>query len=326
MFKALRHQEPLQCAYTGGTVFHTFLGEQLSSWQQARDLVRTIATRYKVPYVSLTPTFSVCPNHGYLTGEVRTCKHCGEVCLIYSRIVGYYRPTKDWNVGKKKEFSKRKYYRIDDHTNNNLIIPTNIASKIKIGAFLKQTVIDFPGRIASMMFTQGCNMHCPWCHNKNMTPTDQTPTLDEIVRYVGNTEHKNLVISGGEPTVQAGLLDFLRELKKDGPAGKLNIRVKLDTNGSNPEILEQIIAEGLVDHIAMDVKCTVGLKYKKVTGCDIDPDLIRQSIGLIKSSEVPHTFRTTVVPDLVDMEDIANCRNEIGCGENLVLQAYRSVE
>ncbi|EEB07831.1 anaerobic ribonucleoside triphosphate reductase [Schizosaccharomyces japonicus yFS275] len=111
VFEALSHQEQLQCAYTGGTVFHAFLGEKLPSWELARDLVRSIATNYRVPYITLTPTFSICKAHGYITGEKFYCPKCGEECLVYSRIVGYYRPVKDWNKGKKSEFVQRKTYK-----------------------------------------------------------------------------------------------------------------------------------------------------------------------------------------------------------------------
>ena len=110
VFAALAHQDSLQTLYTSGTVFHTFLGEKLSGWQQAALLVRTIAENYRLPYFTISPTYSICKEHGYITGEEFTCPHCGEKTEVYSRITGYYRPVQNWNDGKREEFSDRKEY------------------------------------------------------------------------------------------------------------------------------------------------------------------------------------------------------------------------
>ena len=110
VFSALDVQDRFQPLYTSGTVFHTFLGERMPSWQATAKLVRTIANNYKLPYFTLSPTYSVCPEHGYITGEVYTCPHCGKETEVYSRITGYYRPLKNWNAGKQQEFKERKEY------------------------------------------------------------------------------------------------------------------------------------------------------------------------------------------------------------------------
>lgn len=110
IFNALDVQDELQTLYTSGTVFHTFLGEKLPDWKAAANLVRTIANNYKLPYYTLSPTYSVCKNHGYITGEVYTCPHCGEPTEVNSRITGYYRPVQNWNDGKAQEFKDRKEY------------------------------------------------------------------------------------------------------------------------------------------------------------------------------------------------------------------------
>ena len=111
IFKALDVQDELQTLYTSGTVFHTFLGEKVSDWRQAAILVKKIAENYKLPYYTLSPTYSICRTHGYLTGEHVWCPECGESTEVYSRITGYYRPVQNWNDGKSQEFAERKVYR-----------------------------------------------------------------------------------------------------------------------------------------------------------------------------------------------------------------------
>ena len=113
VFSALDIQDELQTLYTSGTVFHAFLGEKLPDWKAAANLVRKIAENYRLPYYTLSPTYSVCPDHGYLTGEQYTCPHCGKKTEVYSRITGYYRPVQNWNDGKAQEFKDRKVYDVD---------------------------------------------------------------------------------------------------------------------------------------------------------------------------------------------------------------------
>ena len=112
IFSALDVQDELQTLYTSGTVFHAFLGEKLPDWKAAANLVRKIAENYKLPYYTMSPTYSVCKDHGYLTGEQYTCPHCGQKTEVYSRITGYYRPVQNWNDGKAQEFKDRKVYDI----------------------------------------------------------------------------------------------------------------------------------------------------------------------------------------------------------------------
>ena len=112
IFSALDIQDELQTLYTSGTVFHAFLGEKLPDWKAAATLVRKIAENYKLPYYTLSPTYSVCKDHGYLAGEQFTCPHCGQKTEVYSRITGYYRPVQNWNDGKSQEYKDRKVYDI----------------------------------------------------------------------------------------------------------------------------------------------------------------------------------------------------------------------
>ena len=113
LFTALDVQDELQTLYTSGTVFHAFLGEKISDWKTTANLVKKIADNYKLPYYSISPTYSVCKNHGYLNGEQFTCPICGEETEVYSRITGYYRPVKNWNDGKAQEYKERKVYNIE---------------------------------------------------------------------------------------------------------------------------------------------------------------------------------------------------------------------
>jgi anaerobic ribonucleoside-triphosphate reductase len=110
LFEALEHQESLQTLYTGGTVFHIFLGERLYSWKSAAELIRKVTWNSRLPYFTLTPTFSVCPTHGYTSGEHKQCPLCGANCEVYSRVVGYLRPVDQWNDGKQAEFAIRKTF------------------------------------------------------------------------------------------------------------------------------------------------------------------------------------------------------------------------
>jgi ribonucleoside-triphosphate reductase len=113
MFEALDIQEGLQTKYTGGTVFHAFLGERVQDWETARELVKKIAENYKIPYFTLSPTYSICSDHGYLRGEVYECPECGKATETYSRITGYYRPVQHWNNGKQQEFKQRQTYNFE---------------------------------------------------------------------------------------------------------------------------------------------------------------------------------------------------------------------
>ena len=116
IFSALEVQDDLQTRYTSGTVFHAFLGEKLPDWKSAANLVRKIAENFKLPYYTMSPTYSVCSEHGYLPGEQYTCPHCGKEAEVYSRITGYYRPVKNWNDGKSQEYKDRKVYNIAGST------------------------------------------------------------------------------------------------------------------------------------------------------------------------------------------------------------------
>lgn len=131
IFDALDIQDELQTLYTSGTVFHGFLGEKLPSWKSAQQLVRKIAENYKLPYYTLSPTYSVCKNHGYIAGEHFTCPTCGEPAEVYSRITGYYRPVQNWNDGKTQEYKNRQVYNLKSKTTPPSNIPPSMNSTSK---------------------------------------------------------------------------------------------------------------------------------------------------------------------------------------------------
>ena len=114
VFSALKLQDEIQCKYTGGVVFHAFLGERLPDIQSAKNFVKTVFENFHLPYLTLTPTFSICPIHGYIAGEHFECPQCviKQPCEVYSRVVGYLRPVQQWHTGKRQEFKERKEFRI----------------------------------------------------------------------------------------------------------------------------------------------------------------------------------------------------------------------
>jgi len=298
----LRHQESLQTIYSGGTVFHTYLGEDIK-WEQARDLVKLITTNYRIPYITLSPTFSICPVHKYLRGRHETCNvdGCNERCNVYSRIVGYYRPVANWNKGKQEEFSKRALFDYDYSVFNGNTELIQEAESIKnfIYDYREITMINWHGNNepASLIFTSGCNLKCPWCYNTELNKTIKKSDIS-LVKFLSIAQ-KNIVITGGEPTIQKDLIKVLRLFKK------LGFKVKLDTNGTNPEIVKQVIDEKLVDFISMDIKGTKE-KYYDVTG-KVMKD-VYEKVNMTKEiiGDFPHEYRTTLINELTenDVKDI----------------------
>ena len=202
---------------------------------------------------------------------------------------------------------------------------------MKFGGLQSFTLSDFPGRTAAILFTQGCNFRCPFCHNgeliplgPNLTPPTEArseqmpPTEEEILAFLGKRRDllEGVVVTGGEPTVQPDLVRFLRRIKAMGFA------VKLDTNGSRPEMLAEVLAKGLVDYVAMDVKAPLE-QYGRLAGVPVHPDTLRESIALIAQSGVAHQFRTTYVEPLLAAADLEAIRAEIPAGSPHKVQAFR---
>jgi len=180
---------------------------------------------------------------------------------------------------------------------------------MRIGGFQRLTLVDFPGKIAASIFTQGCNFRCGFCHNSELADPQlwQEPlVIGEIFDHLQSRRGKlqGVVITGGEPTVQEGLADFIVQIKDMGFA------IKLDTNGSHPEVLSALFDRHLIDYIAMDIKSSLA-KYPDVTGINCDTDKIKESIDLIVRSGIPYQFRTTLVKEFCSHEDLSDIRQLI---------------
>jgi len=199
---------------------------------------------------------------------------------------------------------------------------------MKISDFLGFSLIDFPKTPAFVIFTQGCNFRCPYCHNPSLIPLLSGETHLDPVKVMGEIKRrtkliKGVVITGGEPTIQKGLLEFLQELK-----GTANLKIKLDTNGSNPTTVEKLLERNLLDYIALDFK-TSEHKYHLAIGhtkerAQIHFKNLLKTLELLEKSKVPYEVRTTVVPQLVNEEDLKIIRGIIGPKTTFVLQRFRN--
>lgn len=178
---------------------------------------------------------------------------------------------------------------------------------MKIGGFQAFSLSDYPGKTAAIVFTQGCNFRCPFCHNGSLIPSDVPGGVcipeQKIVRHLETRRSllDGVVVTGGEPTIQPDLPRFLCMIRGMG------YRIKLDTNGSRPDVLRRLLEENLVDYIAMDVKAPSD-RYDRLTGISVPMRKVRESIRLIGLSGIRHEFRTTVVRPLLSDSDILSIR------------------
>ena len=191
------------------------------------------------------------------------------------------------------------------------------------GGYLPASFLDWDGHVAAVVFTSGCNFRCPWCHNSelvlpNTDIIDISFIIDDICKRKNFLD--GVVITGGEPCLWDGLFDFLRVMKE------LKISVKLDTNGSMPDILDKLLEDGLADHVAMDVKAPLNkAALRRVTGVDVDPEKIKRSIDIIKKSAAAYEFRTTFIDGLLTIEDMVSIKKELGDDAHWIIQAFRPV-
>lgn len=194
-----------------------------------------------------------------------------------------------------------------------------------ISGFQPLTLLDYPGLISSIVFTQGCPFRCAYCHNPDLVPTqashpEQTVSTETVLNHLRT--HKRMIeglcITGGEPTMQPDLPDFIKQVRR------LGMRVKLDTNGVHPRMIEQLIQEQLVDYFAMDLKHTWE-HYANVIGVHQEQVLrnCQETFKLIQASGVPHEFRTTVYSGFHSSEDLIRIASQLKNGERYALQEIR---
>lgn len=195
----------------------------------------------------------------------------------------------------------------------------------------KTTLLDYPGHLAAVVFTAGCNFRCPFCHNSDLVLIEREEadkkteggmdgiSVENVLKVLEKRKNilQGLCITGGEPTLQEGLSEFIQDVKGMG------YLVKLDTNGYRPEVLRSLIERRLIDYIAMDVKNSPQ-KYSVTTGIkDLNVDIIDESIELIKKSSITHEFRTTVVKELHEMQDLIAMGKWIQGGMSYYIQAFQ---
>ena len=192
---------------------------------------------------------------------------------------------------------------------------------MQIAGLQKSSLVDYPSKIAAVVFTLGCNFRCPYCHNPNiLTAVSTNKLFDEAAVFDFLKTRKGkidaVVVSGGEPTLQKDIGDFFKKLKE------LGFLTKLDTNGSSPKILEYLIKEELLNYVAMDIKAPIE-KYKEIARINIDTNNILKSIGILKNSKIGYEFRTTTVKSQLSFEDFENIGKMLCCTENYYLQKFK---
>jgi pyruvate formate lyase activating enzyme len=208
---------------------------------------------------------------------------------------------------------------------------------MQIRGWVKTSLIDYPGRIATVVFTSGCNFRCPYCQNSELVlHPEGLPEIDPAEVFQFLTRRRGLidgvVITGGEPTLQEGLEDFLRKAKELGPSTaprperdeglRTGFAIKLDTNGYRPQVIKGLLDRELLDYVAVDIKASPA-KYSLAAGVSVDMWRIEESVRLILSSGIDHEFRTTVVPGIVDPEDVEEMVKLISGAGKYILQQFR---
>lgn len=185
----------------------------------------------------------------------------------------------------------------------------------------KTSLLDFPGEVASTLFTVGCNFRCPFCYNRSLVIPEEFPpqrvsaeqAISELVKRKAFVSA--VVITGGEPTIHPDLPWFIESIKKEG------LKVKLDSNGTNPSMLKELYSRELLDYVAMDIKSSLD-HYGDAAGVSIDIADIKESTSIIRSSGIPYEFRTTVVPGLHDLDKIEAIGKWLEGSEYYVLQPF----
>lgn len=191
---------------------------------------------------------------------------------------------------------------------------------MRIAGLQKNSFIDYPGKMAAVIFTPGCNFNCYYCHNRSLIQGDRVKGLyhhDLVLDFLKKRRGflDGVVITGGEPTLQKGLEDFIRRIRELGYA------VKLDTNGANPSLLQKLMEEGLLDYVAMDIKAPPN-RYEEICGIKVIWEDIYRSIQLLLKGDIEYEFRTTLAPDLTK-QDVMEIAQLIRGARLYALQQYR---
>jgi pyruvate formate lyase activating enzyme len=193
---------------------------------------------------------------------------------------------------------------------------------VRIAGFSKTSLLDWDGNVTAVIYLPGCNFRCPICHNGELVlhpdHFEEVPwaTIEAFIE--DNREFLDgIVVTGGEPTIHSDLPELLAKLRR------LGMRVKLDTNGSNPEMIEGLIRDGLVDYVAMDIKAPLDERYDEVAGVGVDLEKVKRSIELLMTSPVDYEFRTTIVPVLLKDPDYERIAAYIGTARKYTLQHFR---
>ena len=195
---------------------------------------------------------------------------------------------------------------------------------MNISGFTKLTLIDYPKKLSCIIFTQGCNYNCAFCQNSGLIKCSKKDLIDheEIFKYLQKRKNilEGVVISGGEPTIQPDLVDFIKKIKDMG------FMVKLDTNGSNPDVIEKLIKERLIDYVAMDVK-NIFDEYDPIVNLKkVNVNNIKKSIEIIKNSGIDHEFRTTIMKNYHDIDKLTKICEYLGKNEKYYLQNFEDSE
>lgn len=190
---------------------------------------------------------------------------------------------------------------------------------MNIQGFQKMTLLDFPGRVACTVFTGGCNLRCPFCHNGGLvrTPMEHGNMTDAVLDYLSRRRGilDGVCLTGGEPLLQPDLEDFLFRLHEMG------FLIKLDTNGALPKRLSRVLDAGLVDYVAMDVKSSPE-GYGRATGSDISPEVFAESMDLIRGSGIPYEFRTTAVKGIHEVNDFCEIGKWLRAEDPYFIQTF----
>lgn len=189
-----------------------------------------------------------------------------------------------------------------------------------IGGLQKFSLIDYPGKTCAIIFTQGCNFRCKYCHNPELVLSDQFTQpipINKIMQFLTSRKGQldAVTITGGEPTLHSDLIDFIKQIKQ------LGFLIKLDSNGTNSKILQQLIEQKLVDYLAMDIKAPLE-KYKDIVDTNVEIKEIKASINLIINSNINHEFRTTIVKSLTSLDDLLKIGQSIQGAQNYYLQRF----